>query len=91
MQQENHDGNNSISEISLRVKNDHALTFWKKRFEELNVEHEEITEVFNRQTLRFKDFEGQRMALISDERIQELKVANRGKKAQCRRSLASLV
>lgn len=64
----NHDGNNSISEISLRVKNDHALTFWKKRFEELNVEHEEITEVFNRQILRFKDFEGQRMALISDEK-----------------------
>lgn len=63
----NHDGNNSISEISLRVKNDKALTFWKKRFEEMNVEHGEIDTVFNRKSLRFKDFEGQRMILVSDE------------------------
>ncbi|MGE6257412.1 ring-cleaving dioxygenase [Heyndrickxia sporothermodurans] len=63
----NHDGNNSISEISLRVKNDKALTFWKKRFEEMNVEHGEIETVFNRKSLRFKDFEGQRMILVSDE------------------------
>ncbi|GIN85329.1 putative ring-cleaving dioxygenase MhqA [Heyndrickxia sporothermodurans] len=63
----NHDGNNSISEISLRVKNDEALIFWKKRFEETNVEHGEIETVFNRKSLRFKDFEGQRMILVSDE------------------------
>ncbi|MEK5524044.1 ring-cleaving dioxygenase [Heyndrickxia sporothermodurans] len=66
----NHDGNNSISEISLRVKNNQALAFWKNRFEELAIEHSEIEEVFNRKALRFKDFEGQRLILVSDENNQ---------------------
>ncbi|AZV43511.1 ring-cleaving dioxygenase [Peribacillus asahii] len=62
-----HEGNNSISETSLRVANDAALQFWKKRFEEYEVEHEEIGERFNRKVLSFKDPEGQRLLLVSDE------------------------
>jgi glyoxalase family protein len=64
----NHRGNNSISAISLRVANDDALAFWKKRFEEKNVEHEEIAQRAGRDTLGFEDFEGQRLILVSDEK-----------------------
>ncbi|WP_433742343.1 ring-cleaving dioxygenase [Falsibacillus pallidus] len=63
----NHDGNNSISSLGLRVPNDASLAYWKNRFEEFNVEHEEIKERAGRQTLSFKDFEGQRFQLVSDE------------------------
>ncbi|SDM47529.1 glyoxalase family protein [Fictibacillus solisalsi] len=63
----NHDGANSISEISLRVKNDEALNYWKNRFEEMNVVHEEPSERFGRLSLAFKDNEGQRLLLVSDE------------------------
>ncbi|UZJ77925.1 ring-cleaving dioxygenase [Fictibacillus sp. KU28468] len=63
----NHDGANSISEISLRVKNNEALQYWKTRFEEKKVEHEELSERFRRQSLAFKDEEGQRLRLVSDE------------------------
>lgn len=62
-----HEGVNSISALSLRVPNDQALKFWKKRFEELNVEHEEIKNRAGRSTLAFKDHEGQRLILVSDE------------------------
>lgn len=63
----NHDGANSISEISLRVKSDEALQYWKTRFEEHHVEHSEISESFGRQILRFKDHEGQRLLFVSDQ------------------------
>src|SRR5699024_6586465 len=66
----NHNGNNSISAISLRVANDKALYYWKKRFEEQNIEHDEISGRNGHQTLAFRDFEGQRMILISDENNQ---------------------
>ncbi|MBS4178962.1 ring-cleaving dioxygenase [Lederbergia citrea] len=63
----NHEGVSSISSLSLRVANDEALAFWKKRFEELGIDHEEITERANRATLAFTDPEGQRLILVSDE------------------------
>ncbi|MBS4205643.1 ring-cleaving dioxygenase [Lederbergia citrea] len=63
----NHEGVSSISALSLRVANDEALAFWKKRFEELGIDHEEITERANRATLAFTDPEGQRLILVSDE------------------------
>jgi glyoxalase family protein len=69
----NHEGVNSISEIALRVKDDSALAYWKSRFEELGVDHEEITARFNRKVLSFKDFEGQRLSLVSDEHNQGVK------------------
>ncbi|WP_053217929.1 ring-cleaving dioxygenase [Virgibacillus senegalensis] len=60
-------GNNSISLTSLRVKNDEALAFWKDRFDEYQVVHEEIIEQFGRKVLYFRDPEDQRLALISDD------------------------
>lgn len=62
------EGNNSISATSLRVPNDQALTYWKNRFMEFEVAHEEVKERANRLTLAFTDQEGQRLILVSDER-----------------------
>lgn len=66
----NHDGNNSISAISLRVADDNALEYWKKRFEEFDVPHEDMMERAGRKTLAFQDFEGQRLIFVSDENNQ---------------------
>ena len=60
-------GTNSISATSLRVANDEALRYWKKRFEELGVDHDDISNETGRATLSFRDFEGQRLVLVSDE------------------------
>lgn len=63
----NRDGNNSISAISLRVPSDRALEYWRERLDEFKVEREEIVERAGRATLAFRDFEGQRLILVSDE------------------------
>lgn len=60
-------GTNSISATSLRVPSDASLAYWKQRFEELEVDHDEITERAGRKTLAFRDFEQQRLILVSDE------------------------
>jgi glyoxalase family protein len=60
-------GTNSISSTSLRVPKDESLSYWKNRFRELGVEHEDISSEFGRATLSFRDFEGQRLVLVSDE------------------------
>ncbi|MBA4536175.1 ring-cleaving dioxygenase [Bacillus aquiflavi] len=65
---QNDEGTNSISAISLRVPNDQALVYWKQRFEKLKIAHEEIKNRAGRSTLAFKDFEGQRLILVSDEK-----------------------
>lgn len=63
----NVDGNNSISALSLRVPSDRALDYWSERLTEFEVEHEEVKQRAGRATLAFKDFEGQRLILVSDE------------------------
>lgn len=60
-------GTNSISTTSLRVPNDKSIQYWKKRFEHLGVEHDQITLDTGRLTIAFRDEEGQRLALVSDE------------------------
>jgi glyoxalase family protein len=60
-------GTNSITATSLRVPNDAALDYWKTRFTEYGVEHDEITRHSGRATLSFRDFEGQRLVLVSDQ------------------------
>ncbi|MGM7701495.1 ring-cleaving dioxygenase [Pseudalkalibacillus sp. Hm43] len=62
-----YEGTSSISTTSLRVPSDEALDFWKKRFIKYEVEHGEIHHINDRATISFKDFEGQRLMLISDE------------------------
>lgn len=61
------EGNNSISATSLRVPSDRALEYWVERLDEHAVEREEIKERAGRLTLLFRDFEGQRIILVSDE------------------------
>jgi len=60
-------GTNSITSTSLRVPDDQSLNYWKVRFEELGVEHDEISHHTGRATIAFRDFEGQRIMLVSDE------------------------
>ena len=62
-----YEGTNSISATSLRVPNDRALEYWKSRFEEFHVPFEDVREQAGRLVLPFKDFEGQRLVLVSDE------------------------
>ncbi|MET3696811.1 glyoxalase family protein [Bacillus oleivorans] len=69
----NHPGVHSISSISLRVPNDKALTYWKERFEKLQIAHEEIKERAGRATLAFQDSEGQRLVLVSDQNNRGVK------------------
>ncbi|ALC82666.1 MULTISPECIES: ring-cleaving dioxygenase [Bacillus] len=77
-----HEGTNSISATSLRVPNDRAIAYWKQRFEELNIEHEEIANQAGRFTLAFKDFEGQHLILVSDENNEGVQGGIPWKKAQ---------
>lgn len=60
-------GTNSISATSLRVKDNQALHYWKQRFEQLKVDHDAITNESGRMTISFRDPEGQRLILVSDE------------------------
>ncbi|MGY4691290.1 ring-cleaving dioxygenase [Salibacterium sp. K-3] len=63
----NKPGASSISATSLRVPDDEALHFWKRRLEEKGVSHEEIKDRGGRNTIAFHDFEGQRLIFVSDE------------------------
>ena len=60
-------GVGSISNSSMRVPNDAALTYWVERFTELGVKHSAIKEYANRKTVFFEDPEGQQLTLVSDE------------------------
>ncbi|WP_028608760.1 ring-cleaving dioxygenase [Paenibacillus harenae] len=64
----NRAGTSSISSLSLRVASDAALLYWKERLSQFKVDHDEIIERAGRQTLAFRDYEGQRLILVSDER-----------------------
>ncbi|MFD1019911.1 ring-cleaving dioxygenase [Thalassobacillus hwangdonensis] len=60
-------GNNSISNTALRVPTDASIEFWKQRFEKLGVEFDEPLIQAGRLALPFRDPEGQRLTLVSDE------------------------
>ncbi|QJC50759.1 ring-cleaving dioxygenase [Paenibacillus albicereus] len=64
----NRDGVSSISTTSLRIPTDASISWWVDRFDRLGVEHDEPQERDGKLTLDFRDPEGQRMRLISDER-----------------------
>ncbi|EKN71273.1 glyoxalase family domain-containing protein [Neobacillus bataviensis LMG 21833] len=59
-------GTSDISFVSLRVKNSDSLLFWKERFQQYGVEHDEIQKRANRDTLAFRDLEGTRLILVAD-------------------------
>ena len=59
-------GTNAITQIGLLVPSLESLTFWKKRFESLDVKHGEITTYAGRDALQFEDSEGLRMVLLNN-------------------------
>lgn len=63
-------GSNSISKTSLRVPDDAAVDYWKARFKEYNIDHDSISKDSGRTTIAFRDSEGQRLMLVSDENNQ---------------------
>jgi glyoxalase family protein len=62
----NQAGVRSISRIDLRVTGRDALAYWSDRFAEHGVAQDPITTEAGRAVLAFRDFEGQRLALIDD-------------------------
>lgn len=60
-------GTNSISRTGLRVPNDAALAYYINRFDEFQVRHEGIGELFGTKIVKFEDADGQRFQLFSDE------------------------
>ncbi|MEK3886467.1 ring-cleaving dioxygenase [Bacillus sp. FSL K6-3431] len=61
-----HRGTNAITQIGLLVPSFESLVYWKKRFESMNVKHDEITKYVGRDALHFEDSEGLRMILINN-------------------------
>jgi glyoxalase family protein len=59
-------GTNAITQIGLLVPSLESLTYWKKRFEQLDVMHGEITTYAGRAGLPFEDAEGLRMILLNN-------------------------
>jgi glyoxalase family protein len=59
-------GTRSIVRTHLRVAGAEALSWWKARFAERDIEHAAIAEIDGRLTLPFEDPEGQRLALVDD-------------------------
>lgn len=60
-------GKNGITRIGFRVPNDAALEYWIKRFDEFDIQHDDIEMEFDAKVLRFYDFDGEMYELISDE------------------------
>lgn len=60
-------GTNSISRTGLRVPNDAALEYYEKRFDEYDVKHDGIQELFGKKILPFEESDGQKYQLFSDE------------------------
>ena len=59
-------GAHSIARTGFRVGSAETLAWWKRRFEEQDIMHADVTERDGRLTLDFEDFEGQRLSLVED-------------------------
>lgn len=62
-----HPGVSSISNTAFRIRTEEALQFWKQRFDQFNIDHDEIVDRFGRNTLTFRDTEGSRLMLVVDD------------------------
>lgn len=82
-------GTSSISATSLRVPGDAALAYWQHRFTQFEVDQDEIAERGGRLTLAFRDPEGQRLILVSDERDAGVAGGKPWARAKCLRNSAS--
>lgn len=61
-------GTNELSRTSFRVASDEALTYWEKRLSHYEVIFETGLSYFGKKAILFEDFDGQRYAIISDEK-----------------------
>lgn len=60
-------GTNAITRIGLLVPSSESLLYWKERFQQLEVEHSEITTYAGKEALFFEDHEGLRMVLLNHQ------------------------
>jgi glyoxalase family protein len=63
----NRNGAGSIARIDLRVSGREALDWWAGRLAELGVDSQGVVEEDNRPLVRFRDPEGQELALFDDQ------------------------
>ncbi|MEH7347099.1 ring-cleaving dioxygenase [Bacillus sp. JJ1532] len=61
-----HRGTNAITQIGLLVPSLESLKYWKKRFEQFEVKHSEITTYAGRAALPFEDSEGLLLVLLNN-------------------------
>src|SRR5580658_4705675 len=59
-------GTRSVVQTGFRVGGQESLGWWRDRFGELNVTHDEVLERDGRWVLDFEDPEGQRLGLVDD-------------------------
>jgi len=64
-------GTRSVVQTGLRVASQDSLKWWKARFAEMGVRHEEVVERDGRWVLDFTDPEGQRLSLVDDGGLGE--------------------
>ncbi len=60
-------GTNAITKIGLLVPSLESLTYWKERFEQFGVLHDDITTYAGRAALPFEDSEGLRLVLLNND------------------------
>jgi glyoxalase family protein len=60
-------GTNSIARTGFRVGSEASLNYWRQRFAELNVKHNDVATRDGTPALDFEDFEGQRLSLVIDD------------------------
>ncbi|MEK3727471.1 ring-cleaving dioxygenase [Lysinibacillus sp. FSL W8-0953] len=60
-------GTNAITRIGLLVPSSESLLYWKERFQQLEVEHSDITTYAGKEALFFEDHEGLRMVLLNHQ------------------------
>ncbi len=58
-------GTNAITRIGLLVPSYDSLQYWKNRFQQLEIEHSDITTYAGKDALFFEDHEGLRMVLLN--------------------------
>lgn len=67
-------GTNAITRIGLVVRSKESLIYWKRRFEQFDVKHGNITTFGHRSALHFEDIDGLRLVLVvSDEQLTHFK------------------
>ncbi len=71
-------GTRSVVRTGLRVGSQDSLKWWKSRFNDLKLRHEEPAERDGRWVLDFEDPEGQRLSLVDDGGLGEAHPWDRG-------------